>query len=96
MSGPVREIRATEPNPKLVNYLEELLADARAGEVVGIVGVAIFENRDTGPLWIPPPAVDRATAVDGDRILGALERLKFELLAGRYQVELEDHWRGGR
>lgn len=87
-------IRAKAPNPKLIEQLEKMLFDAQQGEMQGFVGVVIFENGDTSETWVDPPRAHRDRTISGDRILGALERAKFHLLASRYGLDPEDSWGG--
>ncbi len=41
----LREIRAAEPDQELVDLLEEMLAQAKRGELRGLVGVAVRTGR---------------------------------------------------
>ncbi len=87
------EIRVKETNPCLVEHCEKLLADAKEGKLVGILGVVIFHDGIASPHWINPDRqVD--TNIVCDRVIGCFERIKFELLAGRMGLGPEDSWRG--
>ncbi len=88
----VTEIKTVEPNAKLVKRCEELLEDAESGEIQGIVGVVVYDTSSTSEFWVPPPK-GYDVALVSDRIVGCIERIKYQLLSHRYNVDAEDSWK---
>lgn len=88
----VTEIKTVVPNPVLVERCKALLEDAESGELQGIIGVVIYETSNTDEFWVPPPKGYHLNLVS-DRIVGCIERIKYQLLSHRYNVEAEDSWR---
>ena len=78
----IREILSANPNPKMIEMAEKLLADAKAGEIVGFVGCLMFKDQQVDDTWVESPHWWH-TSVSSDRIIGALSRLKFRLLSFR-------------
>ena len=89
MSDKVREIRIHEPNQDLVDYAELLLKDAKSGKLQAIAGVVVFDNGNTADIWISAPK-GHPLALQSDRMIGCLERIKFQLIAHRHGIETED------
>lgn len=89
MSDKVREIRIHAPNQDLVEYAELLLKDAKSGTLQAIAGVVVFDNGNTGDIWISAPK-GHPLAMQSDRMIGCLERVKFQLIAHRHGIETED------
>ena len=83
----VSEIRVHEPCQRTVEALEQLLDDAKKGNVQGAVGVVIFDDGSTDQFWYDPPKVYHTTVLS-DRIIGAMERCKHKLL--RVRTDQED------
>ena len=88
----VTEIKTVEPNPDLIARCKVLLADAESGEIQGIVGVVVYDISSTSEFWVPPPKGYHLNLVS-DRIVGCLERIKYQLLSHRYNVDAEDGWK---
>lgn len=87
----VEQIKTVEPNPTLVKQLEDLLKDAESGKLQAIVGVVIYENGNSSDFWVAPPK-DYHVSILSDRIVGCIERIKYQLLSNRYNVDAEDSW----
>lgn len=87
----VSEIKIVEPNPDLVTRCKSLLEDAESGELQGICGVVIYENGNSSEFWVAAPK-DYHVNLISDRIIGCIERIKYQLLSNRYNVDAEDSW----
>lgn len=87
----LREIRIKEPNADLIDQLEGQLIRAKTGDLVGIIGVVVYNDGTTSEFWTPAPKVYHVHLVS-DRIVGCLERIKFQLLSRRYGVDAADTW----
>ena len=61
-----------EPNPTLINELEQLLAAARSGEIVGLAGAYVRSDRITHYVY--------AGQVDSYGLIGGLECVKERLV----------------
>ena len=85
----VEELRIHEPNKDLVEYAELLLKDAKTGKLQAIAGVVVFDNGNTADVWVNAPKGQRLD-LHSDRMIGCLERVKFQLLAHRHGIETED------
>ncbi len=85
----VEEIRVRGPNERLVEYAETLLADAKSGLLQSIVGVVVFDNGSTCDIWVAAP-VGYPVHLHSDRMIGCLERVKFQLMAHRHGLETPD------
>ena len=87
----IHEIKTPEPNPDLVSQIKKLLVDAESGKLQGMVGVVIYENGNSSETWTAPPKSYHLNLVS-DRIIGCIERIKYQLLSHRYNVDAEDSW----
>lgn len=87
----VTDIKTTVPNPVLVERCKTLLEDAESGEIQGIVGVVVYDSSITSEFWVPAPKGYHLNLVS-DRIVGCIERIKYQLLSHRYNVDAEDSW----
>lgn len=87
----VTDIKTVEPSADLVERCKSLLKDAESGELQGIVGVVIYETGDTAEFWVAPPKGYHINLIS-DRIVGCIERIKYQLLSHRYNVDAEDGW----
>ena len=87
----IAEIKPKEVNPELVEALENMLDDAKDGKLQGIIGTVIFDDGISSEFWVSPPKHYQVNVVS-DRIIGCLERLKYQLLSMRYNVDAEDSW----
>jgi len=85
----VKQIKITEPNPALVERCQSLLEKAESGELQGIVGAVIYDNGNSGDFWVSAPSVYDISLIS-DRIIGCLERIKYQLLSDRHNVEADD------
>jgi len=85
----VRELKTTEPNADLVERLEVLLKDAKSGEIQSIIGMVIYENGNPGDFWVAAPK-GYHISIMSDRIIGCLERIKYQMLSTRHGIETED------
>lgn len=86
------EIRSHGPNQALIDYLEGLLENAKDGRVQSICGVIVFDSGSTSDMWVQAPD-DYPIHLHSDRMIGCLERIKFQLIAHRHGVETEDRFR---
>ena len=87
----VKEIKTIEPNPDLITRCNALLEEAKSGELQGIVGVVIYENGNSSEFWVSAPKNYHLNLIS-DRIIGCIERIKYQLLSTRYNVDAEDNW----
>ncbi len=87
----VTEIKTVEPNPDLIVRCKSLLKSAESGELQAIVGVVIYENGNSSEFWVGAPK-DYHVNLVSDRIIGCIERIKYQLLSHRYNVDAEDSW----
>ena len=85
----VEQIKTIEPNPDLVARCKALLVDAESGELQGIVGVVVYDNGISSDFWVQAPKGYDISLIS-DRIIGCLERIKYQLLSDRYNVEVYD------
>ena len=88
----VELIKTVEPNPDLIEWCRSALKDAESGEIQGILGVIIYDSAATSEFWTPPPGRYQINLVS-DQIVGCIERIKYQLLSHRYNVDAEDSWR---
>ena len=88
----VKEIKTTEPNPDLVTRFKALLEDAESGKLQGVVGVVIYDNGNSSDFWVSAPRGYNISLIS-DRIIGCLERIKYQLLSDRHNVEADDRYR---
>lgn len=86
----VTQIRSQQPNPRLVEYCEELLAEARTGEVVALTGVVVYREGYTSEVWVSPDPGRSDIVPISDRVLGCLQRLVFRLCCNRHFIEHDD------
>lgn len=73
----------------MVKMCENLLADAKSGELQGVMGLVIYDNGNTDQFWADPPKQYHVTVIS-DRMVGALERMKHQVLRLRLGRELEE------
>lgn len=85
------EIRKHAPNQVLIDYLEGLLENAKSGHVQSICGVIVFASGSTSDMWVNAP-LGYPINLHSDRMIGCLERIKFQLIAHRHGVETEDEY----
>lgn len=77
MNGaPVPEAR--DPSPVLVGYLEDMLEQAKSGEILGMATATMHSDRTTGYSVVG--------IVEGFSMLGALELAKFSLIEADQQA----------
>jgi len=88
----VTAIKTVEPNADLVKRCKALLEEAESGEIQGIVGVVVYDTSSTSEFWVPPPKGYHINLIS-DRIVGCIERIKYQLLSHRYNVDAEDSWK---
>lgn len=88
----LRRIETRRPDPELVQRLEMLLEDAKRGEVVGFCGVLLFHEGQADYAWFDARLPGWDSSVVSDRVIGALERMKFLLLSERHQLDAKDTW----
>lgn len=81
-----------KPDPEFISRVEKLLEDAKSGEVTGFVGVVMFHEGLIDYLWHDSIKLRPDSSVVGDRVIGALERLKFILMAERHGLDPFDSW----
>lgn len=89
MNDKIRELRIHEPNANLVEWGERFLEDAKSGRLQSIVGVVVFENGNTSDIWIMAPD-GYPVQIHSDRMIGCIERIKFQLIAHRHGIDTED------
>ena len=89
MPANVENIKEAKPNPLLVAHVERLLRDARAGTLQALCGVVIYNNGNSSDMWVNAPD-GWPVHMHSDRMIGCIERIKFQLLTFRYNVETED------
>lgn len=91
MSGIFTELRPKVPNDRLIAYLETLLEDARSGEVVSVAGALIFHGGNSSEFWV---MADKSydLHLHSDRLVGALERMKFQMMCHRQGIDTDDTW----
>ena len=87
----VEAIKTNEPNADLIVRCKSLLQDAESGELQGILGVVIYENGNSSEFWVSAPK-DYHINLISDHIIGCIERIKYQLLSSRYNVDAEDSW----
>ncbi len=68
-----------------------LLADAESGTIQSIVGVVICESGYSADFWVSAPKNYHLSIVS-DRIIGCIERIKYQLLSRRHNIDVEDTW----
>lgn len=61
------------PNESLVSRLEDLLADAKAGELVGLAWVCQWNGDKVSNGW-------QLSQMNGRRLVGELEYMKLEIM----------------
>jgi len=86
---PVRELKIREPNPVLVDRLKDMLKKAEVGELQAIIGVVIFDDSNVDNFWITAPK-SYHIAASSDRVVGCLERIKYQFLSMRHNVDIND------
>lgn len=87
----VKEIKTVESNPDLVRWFKKGLEQAERGELQGIVGVVVYENGNSADFWVFAPKCYHTNLIS-DRIIGCFERIKYQLLSQRHNVDAEDRW----
>lgn len=95
MSSSIEERRLAaldcrRPDPDFIERLEEMLADARRGETVGFVGVVLYHEGMVDYSWFDSRKPNWDRAVIADRVVGALDRLRFVLHCERHGIDTED------
>lgn len=88
----VKAIDVRNPNPDLIECLEGLLADAKAGAIVGMAGASVFPDGTSRTFFISPENQSYKTSSASDHVLGALSRLNFQLLCERHGIDIEEFW----
>lgn len=89
MAKLVEEIRTQESNQYLIEHLERMLKQAKTGLAQGMVSIVIYENGGTCYGWLKPPK-EYHTTLTSSRMLGEIERLKYELLSSGRWVERDE------
>jgi len=79
-------LRPVEPNPELIEYLQTQLADAESGHIQGVIGLVLLEDGTCADFW-RNPAKAYQTNIVSDRVVGCLERIKFQMLSHRFGLE---------
>jgi len=87
----VKQIKTVEPNQLLVKQCEGLLEDAKSGKIQGIVGAVIYDDGSSSEHWTPAPK-SYHEALTCDRMVGCLERIKYQLLSYRHGVTDTFEW----
>lgn len=87
----VEQIKTHEPNQSLVEQCEDLLKDAKSGKIQGIIGAVIHNDSSTSEYWVPAPNSYHVNIIC-DRMIGCLERIKYQLLSYRHGVTDTFEW----
>ena len=70
----VHEINILRPRKGLVSHLEDLLDDAKSGELTGIIAVGLWQGGNVGSGWSLPNGNNLRT------LIGEMEVLKHKLI----------------
>lgn len=73
----------------MVRYAKRMLREAKSGELQGMAGVVIYDDGCTDDFWVMAPRTYNVRLLS-DRMVGAIERLKHQLLDIRLGMERED------
>lgn len=85
----VQDIETKIPNQDLIAQVSQLLALARSGEIVGMLGITVYHDGTTSDHWFNPTEAHQ-TKIVSRRVIGELECLKLEMMAGKRWVEREE------